>query len=475
MWLVLLVMAITATCFAQPDSLWMYSYGERLVWEQCHAAITTSDGGYMLCGETGQPHGERVQNDGYIVKVTEDGELEWDNSFGHGSFDRFRGLIQTSDGGFLMVGNYGINIEAWVVKTDEEGDEEWSQTFGEAQRINAFYDAVETEDAEFLLAGFTNSYGEQEGMNCLLVKLDENGEEVWLRTYGTDGSDKCHSLVQTNDGGYALGGTSSGDVYLVKLDADCEKEWSQTYDAGVSASGYSLVQMHDGGYALAGFLSYFDDGFITQDVYVVRTDSTGEEIWACDYARIQNERCFSIIEVNDGHLVFASTSKWHGRRFGVTRVDTDGEVIWDTYYGLYPNSSACYSLMPTDDNSYALAGYHHTGAGLHDFALLKTGPDPVSVPRLLDPTFPGEFILSSPYPNPFNAVATIPYQLATDADVIIGVYDATGREVTTLLNKPHEAGYHRIVWDATNQPTGTYLCRIETAGFVKTTMLTLIK
>ncbi len=479
--ILLLLFFITTQVKAQPDSVWMYSYGQRTVHDECYAAIATTDGGYLLCGDAGQPYeDERYDDDGYIIKVNNDGEMQWSRRFGSRSNanDRFNGLIQTNDGGFVLVGNYGPSPDAWVVKTDADGEEEWLNLFGDGNNPDRFNCVVQTENGNIFAGGYTYSYGELEGSNCLLVKMDENGDEVWLNTYGTDGRDECNGLIQTEDGGFALVGTSSGNMYLVKVDADGEEEWSQTYETDVGSRGWSLVQMHDGGYALGGFLTYFNDrGFTSQETYIVRTDSTGEMLWARDYLDLRIERCFSIIEVNDEHLVLASSSYWYGQKFGITRIDSDGEVVWDAYYGLDPYPNVCYSIMPTDDNGYALAGTSYIPGGYYDdFALLKTEADPASVPQLLDPAYPNEFDISTPYPNPFNSSTTIRYQLPKSQQVTMRIFDINGRETTTLLiNEQLQAGSHQIIWNATDQPTGIYFAQLQSSGMSEMKKLVLVR
>jgi hypothetical protein len=92
-----------------------------------------------------------------------------------------------------------------------------------------------------------------------------------------------------------------------------------------------------------------------------------------------------------------------------------------------------------------------------------------------DKSIPFKFALESAYPNPFNSTTTIRYQLPRMERVTIRILDVSGREVATLVNDQIQAGYHQATWHAVNQPTGIYFCRVETAGFTKTTKLALIK
>ncbi len=88
---------------------------------------------------------------------------------------------------------------------------------------------------------------------------------------------------------------------------------------------------------------------------------------------------------------------------------------------------------------------------------------------------PGEFDLSQNYPNPFNPVTTISYQVPVDAHVSLIVTDIMGREVATLVNEQHEAGYKSVTFDASNLASGLYFYRLQAGDFVKVKKLMLMK
>jgi len=85
------------------------------------------------------------------------------------------------------------------------------------------------------------------------------------------------------------------------------------------------------------------------------------------------------------------------------------------------------------------------------------------------------FILTNVYPNPFNSVTTIQYELPQRSDVQITIYDLLGRQVTTLLSEIQEAGYKSVQWDATNIPSGMYFYQIRAGKFVQTRKMVLLK
>ncbi len=88
---------------------------------------------------------------------------------------------------------------------------------------------------------------------------------------------------------------------------------------------------------------------------------------------------------------------------------------------------------------------------------------------------PDIFAIFPNYPNPFNATTTIKYNLPDPADVIVEIYDLLGRRVETLVNRQQQAGYHQVVWDAKDAPSGIYFYRIQAGGYAKTTTMVLLK
>jgi len=102
--------------------------------------------------------------------------------------------------------------------------------------------------------------------------------QVWNRTYGGIEWDDAWSVVETDDGGYALAGVTDsfgaglGDFWLVKTDSSGNVEWNQTYGGPMGEEAHSVVETSDGGFALAGFTDSFGAG--VTDLWLVKT---GEE------------------------------------------------------------------------------------------------------------------------------------------------------------------------------------------------------
>ncbi len=88
---------------------------------------------------------------------------------------------------------------------------------------------------------------------------------------------------------------------------------------------------------------------------------------------------------------------------------------------------------------------------------------------------PDRFELNQNFPNPFNPVTTIRYQLPEAVDVTIVVYNIMGQEVAQLVNTPIQAGSHSVKWDASRFASGTYLYKITAGSFTATKRMVVIK
>ncbi|HPG41505.1 MAG TPA: T9SS type A sorting domain-containing protein [bacterium] len=79
------------------------------------------------------------------------------------------------------------------------------------------------------------------------------------------------------------------------------------------------------------------------------------------------------------------------------------------------------------------------------------------------------------YPNPFNPATSITFTLPARARVALKIYDLLGKEVATLLDKELPAGNHTQTWNASDAPTGEYICRLQVNSVIDTCKLVLVR
>jgi len=215
------------------------------------------------------------------------GSIEWQNTFGGNNVDYGYSVQQTTDGGYIIAGYTYTDSAApndywriYLVKTDASGNLIWDKTLGVSDADDFGYSVQQTSDGGYIIAGQTRSSPLQNDNNLLLVKTDAGGNSLWRKTFGGSSNDLGYSVQQTSDGGYIIAGytTSFGagswDVYLVKTDAYGNELWSKTLGGSGAETGESVQQTTDGGYIIAGITDSFGAG--SYDVYLVKIK--GEKI-----------------------------------------------------------------------------------------------------------------------------------------------------------------------------------------------------
>lgn len=340
-----------------------------------YSITRTKDGGYAATGWT-RSFGAG-DSDAWLIKMDEKGEVQWSNTYGGSNYDGALSVVQTSDGGYALAGwtrSLGAGADDfWLVKTYANGTIQWEKAYGGTD-YDAACSVIQANDGGYAMAGYTGPWGGN--YDYWLVKTDSDGNMQWNRTYDTGQKNRATSLLQTPDNGYAMVGyteSSLGSKFLlVKTDQDGNAQWNKTYgqeNRGQQAN--SMVQTADGGYAIAGDGS---DGF-----FLVRTDVDGTMIWNRTYgSNISHAQ--SIVRTDDGGFAvggfipygFGGHSGFGGNDFLLIKMDSNGNMQWSNVYGGSGNDLA-YSMIPTEDGGYVLAGFTDSfGSGIWDVWIVKT-------------------------------------------------------------------------------------------------------
>jgi hypothetical protein len=99
----------------------------------------------------------------------------------------------------------------------------------------------------------------------------------------------------------------------------------------------------------------------------------------------------------------------------------------------------------------------------------------ISVINLTDVFLPTEVSLSNAYPNPFNPVTMLTYDIPSDMNVSMGIYDVRGRLVEELINDMREQGRYEITWNADQHSSGVYMIKMTAGTAVKVQKIMLVK
>ena len=324
-----------STLAQAPDTLWTKTFGGVLS-DWGLSAEQTTDGGFIITGQF------QSGADYYIGLLKTDGEgsLEWLKSFS-GNTPKGSSVKQTSDGGYIIAGNNfssGTSNDVYLIKTDLSGNYQWAKTYGGTD--NDFGRSVkQTQDGGYIIAGSTSSFGA--GSNDVwLIKVDSNGNQDWAKTFGGTGNDGGYGVEIAADGGYvAAGGHNSFgsgdyDVGLLKTDANGNLLWLKSFGGTLADFGYSVKKTTDGGFVIIGYTESFSLG--GKDVWLVKTDSDGELEWSKNYGGFQDDEGKSVDQTADGGYILTGITESFGVgsiEVGVLKTDSVGNLLWITTIG----------------------------------------------------------------------------------------------------------------------------------------------
>ncbi len=295
-------------------------------------------------------------------------------AIGGANTDLGRSIIQTADGGYAITGytnSFGIGgWDIYVVKLDAQGNLQWTKTIG-GPNDEYGYSIIQTNDGGYAITGLTNSFGAG-NFDVYVVKLDAQGNLQWTRTIGGASNDGGWDIIQTSDGGYAITGYNYLEAYVVKLDAQGNLQWTRTIGGAGVEVGRSIIQTSDGGYAIAGYTGSFGAG--VYDVYVVKLTAQGNLQWTRTIGGTNNDYGISIIQTTDGGYAVAGYTQSFGAGNNdvyVVKLDASGNVQWTKTIG-GTNLDEGYTVFQTTDGGYIIAGSTVSfGAGSGDIYVVK--------------------------------------------------------------------------------------------------------
>jgi hypothetical protein len=295
-------------------------------------------------------HGTTTYADYWVVKLNATGTITWQKSLGGTSYDRATSIQQTTDGGYIVTGvSYSNDGDVtghqgtaffpdyWVVKLNSSGTIEWQKSLGGTDWDLA-RSIQQTTDGGYIVVGesysnggdVTGHHGTTSLPDYWIVKLNSIGTIEWQKSLGGDSEDQAYSIRQTNDGGYIVAGSSKsfdGDVtghhgntsfydyWIVELNSTGTIEWQKSLGGTYDDDANSIQQTTDGGFIVAGY-SESNDGDVTghhgttstYDYWVVKLNSTGTIDWQKSLGGTNTDEAYSIRKTTDEGFIVAGLS-----------------------------------------------------------------------------------------------------------------------------------------------------------------------
>jgi hypothetical protein len=286
------------------------------------------------------------KQDFWIVKIDANGTILWQADMGGANHDECHVIQPTADGGCIagggsLSGISGNKTEScrgqwdyWVVKLDEQGLVQWQKTFG-GNSVDYLTTIIPLENQEYLLGGCSfsgisgdktvDSKGERD---FWLIKIDSFGTIIWQKTIGGTGDDGLYSMKKMGDGFILCGESSSSisfdktenskggyDFWIVKTDFDGNVLWDKTYGGDNDDLGYALELLQDGsGFVVGGFsksgisCDKTVPNYGNVNGWMLRLDNSGNLLWQKGVGGTNHEEISSVIPLTDGSFLVGCVS-----------------------------------------------------------------------------------------------------------------------------------------------------------------------
>ncbi len=433
----------------RPNVDWEATYGGDLI-DWGNSIQQTSDGGFIISGTYLRNAWSLWYSHFYLIKIDSNGNQEWTQIYGQYDSEHVgKSIQQTSDGGYIIAGFEGVanRYNAVLQKTDTNGNIEWSCTFGNPSVYDLAQSVQQTSDGGYIVAGWTQTFGIGGACDAWLIKINANGEEEWNQTFGGTDVDVGNCVQQTTDGGFIIAGETDsfgieGDVYLIKTDSLGNEEWSQTFGGDRWDGGHCVQQTTDGGYIISG---WHEIEFGNFDIYLIKTDSQGNKEWSQFFGGSKSDEGYSVQQTKDGGYFitgyFTDPIKLDPDVY-LIKTDASGKEEWSQILDKDDTEDIGYSGIQTSDGGYIITGYtgfykeENLDVWVIKIGAKNQGPNKPEIngPTSLRPNEEGTYTISAIDPNKNRVYFYVDWG---DGDIIEwdGPYDS-GQNV-----------YYKHTWD----------------------------
>ena len=374
--------------------------------ESARSIIKTSDNGYAILGYTQSTDGDITTKtdesfDYWLLKYDQNNNLQWQKTYGGSDDDRGNSLIQTTDGGYAILGhsksndadvstNNGSN-DFWVLKLDGSGNIIWEKTFGFSGADDGI-SIIQTNDSGFLITGvldITASGGlgntkttlkRHAGGDYWAIKLNTSGNLQWSKFFGGTFTDTPHDVIQTDDDGYLIVGASdsndidiknskgSYDFWVIKISETGTLLWEKSFGGTQTDEARAIVKTNDGNYLIVGDTRSndldvsFNNG--AADFWIIKISPEGNLIWEKTFGGSSFDAARSVTKSQDGGFIISGSSRSTNRDVTsnngqndawVFKIDSNGNIAWQKSLG-GSEIDLAYDAIELNDNSVIVVG-----------------------------------------------------------------------------------------------------------------------
>ena len=358
-------------------------------------SIRKAGTGYIISGWT-ESKGAGLR-DMWLVKTNSLGEIDWDQTYGDHNNDWGYFANQTNDNGFILSGrtstgnvqgaSTGLVPSIMVAKTDSLGNELWRSLLGSNQNSRIAYQVLETPDNGYIVLAShnrSNHFAVFEGAPYIvLYKLNSIGNQLWNYTY-KDWSEGLSASI-SEDGSIVVVGTQItpadpddlepeqfSNILAIKVSSSGQLLWEKEFNYSVWDIANSVKKINNG-YILTGQIGNYKSSDL--DMFILRMDESGNEIWHQTIGGNFSDRGNDIIETSFGEFVVAGTTFSYDSGngdFWLVKYTASGELLWSKAIG-GDQLDFAYSIVEADDYGYVIVGETESYRSiLTDILMIKT-------------------------------------------------------------------------------------------------------
>lgn len=351
--------------FSADDSLlWSKTFGGS---EDDRGAdlIATNDGGFALFGYSKSNDGDVTENNGdqdfWILKITVNGIISWQKTFGFSGADTGYAITQTNDNGFLLTGVLDVSAsggqgnktvqkhaggDIWAIKLDASGNKQWQNYYGGSFTDTPF-GLIKTNDNGFIIAASSDSndfnISNNKGQyDFWILKIDTNGTLVWEKNLGGSEIEEPRGICQTNDGNFMIVGDTrsndkdvsknngAADLWLIKITSDGNLLWEKTFGGSSFDAGRAIFRSQNGGFLIAGNSRSENTNFTNlgqNDGWILKIDDAGNQVWQQFVGGSENDFLNDIIELPDNSIIAIGESYSNNGQIPTNKGFSDGLLI----------------------------------------------------------------------------------------------------------------------------------------------------
>jgi gliding motility-associated-like protein len=312
----------------------------------------------------------------------------WQYNWGGASRDYLANIIPLPGNKYLIGGtsqstaactkssvNYGA-LDMALFVLDDNGNKLWEKSYGGIS-FDKLWDVKKVPAGGFILVGETESgpsgiktspkYGAED---IWVVRVDDNGNMLWEKTYGTLNGERALKVIPTTDGGFLLAGNSGSgssgfnDYLAMKIDAAGNILWTKFYGGIKDDVLFDMVQMPDGNFLLSGSSNSATGGIKTApqygsyDHWVICIQPNGIKLWDQSYGSLDIENGGTLLALKDGNYLLTGDLNYGGTGL-LRKIDPRGNLLW-----AQSCNQGLYRMAAEDDNGdIYVAGESYKGAG----------------------------------------------------------------------------------------------------------------